>query len=75
MSITIGVIQMKKFIIGVIASFLIMGLYVTSVFLFNHLLSASSPNDIAGYGISFIVMMIQLYHVIRYIPKIKEVNL
>lgn len=66
---------MKKFIIGIIVSFCVLALYVTSVFLFNHLLASSSPNDIAGYGISFIIMIIQLYHVTKSISKIKELEL
>lgn len=31
-------------------------LYATSVFLFNHMTDAVSPNDICGYGLSFVVL-------------------
>lgn len=44
--------MLKKFLVSIFS----FALYATSVFLFNHMTDAVSPNDICGYGVSFVVV-------------------
>lgn len=41
---------------GIIRSLTLFAVYATSVFLFNRMLDSTSPVDIAGYAVSFVLV-------------------